>query len=179
MRIILKFILAFRRIRRRAKMILYRPLFCSHGKNFVFDPDAHYTFNTISVGNNVFIGPRAYLNSTHSTIDLGDGVMIGPEVMMVGGNHRYSVLGVPMHLIHEKTDGDDGPITIGSDVWIGARATILKDVTVGEGAIVAAGAVVTRDVPPYSIVAGVPARVVKMRFSEEDLKRHLELLKVV
>lgn len=60
-----------------------------------------------------------------------------------------------------------GDIVIGNDVWIGANAIVLSGVTVGDGSIVAAGAVVTKDVPPYSIVAGNPAKVVKYRFSEE------------
>lgn len=157
-------------------MILLRPHFKSTGRNFRFDPDGHYTYATITVGNNVFIGPRPYLNSPQSSIELGDGVMIGPEVMMIGGDHRFNVVGMPMHMVHEKTALDDLPIVVGRDVWIGARATILKNVTIGEGAIVAAGAVVTRDVPPYSIVGGVPARVIKMRFNALDLEKHLKTL---
>lgn len=60
------------------------------------------------------------------------------------------------------------PVTIGDDVWIGARAVILPGVTIGECSVVAAGAVVNRDVPPYTVVAGVPAKVIKY-FSKEEL----------
>ena len=66
-------------------------------------------------------------------------------------------------------------ITIGNDVWIGARAVILDGITIGDGAIVGACAVVTRDVPPYSVVAGVPARVIRYRFSEKKIRTLLEL----
>lgn len=67
------------------------------------------------------------------------------------------------------------PIEIGNDVWIGANSTILRGVKVGDGAVIAANAVVTRDVLPYAIVAGVPARVVKFRFPNEVIDRLLEL----
>lgn len=67
------------------------------------------------------------------------------------------------------------PVSIGNDVWIGCNSTILRGVSVGNGAIVAANAVVTKDVPPYSIVAGVPARVIKYRFSQEIIDRLLSL----
>lgn len=68
-----------------------------------------------------------------------------------------------------------GPARIGNDVWIGANATILRGVSIGDGAIVAAGAVVTADVPPYAVVGGVPARVIKMRFDPALVEELLEL----
>ena len=77
----------------------------------------------------------------------------------------------------EKRPEDDRDIVIESDVWVGANSTILRGVTVGEGSVIAAGAVVTKDVPPYSIVGGVPARVLKMRFDEETQKEHIAMLK--
>jgi acetyltransferase-like isoleucine patch superfamily enzyme len=67
------------------------------------------------------------------------------------------------------------PVIIGNDVWIGARVTILRNVRIGDGAIIAAGAVVHRDVPPYTIVGGVPAKPIRLRFPEEDVKRLLKL----
>lgn len=63
------------------------------------------------------------------------------------------------------------PVTIGNDVWIGTRAMVLGGVTIGDGAIIGAGAIVTKDVPPFAIVAGVPARIVRYRFSEEIIAR--------
>lgn len=68
-----------------------------------------------------------------------------------------------------------GGITVGNDVWIGARAIILSGVTIGDGAIVAAGAVVTRDVPPYAIVGGNPARIIRKRFTDEQIGALLDL----
>lgn len=159
--------LAARKVRRRLLMLLLRPCFRRVGRNFRFDPDGHYTFATISVGDDVFVGPGAYLNSPLSTISIGDGVMIGPDVMMIGGNHNISEAGVPMCEVHHKRPTDDQPIRVESDVWIGARVTILKNVVIGRGSVIAAGSVVTRDVPPFVIAAGVPARVIRARFGEE------------
>lgn len=66
---------------------------------------------------------------------------------------------------------ENPPVVIGNDVWVGAKAVVLSGVTIGDGAVVAAGAVVTKDVPPYAIVGGVPARVIKFRFSEDMIQR--------
>lgn len=71
-----------------------------------------------------------------------------------------------------KDPDNDQDVIIEGDNWIGMNTTILKGVTIGRGCIVAAGAIVTKSTPPYSIVAGVPAKVIKMRFSEEDIIRH-------
>jgi virginiamycin A acetyltransferase len=68
-----------------------------------------------------------------------------------------------------------GPITVGNDVWLGTECLVMPGVTIGHGAIIGARAVVTRDVPPYAMVAGNPARVMKMRFSAPDIDRLLEI----
>ena len=69
----------------------------------------------------------------------------------------------------------DKKCVIGNDVWVGCNVVIMNNVTIGDGAIIAAGSVVTKDVPPYSIVAGVPAKVVKYRFTEAEIEKLLEL----
>ena len=109
-------------------------------------------------GKNIKIGKDVFVNSgccfqDQGGVTLGDGCLVGHNVVFAT-------------LDHDKRPGRRGdmtaaPIVVGKDVWIGAHATILKGVTIGDGAIVAAGAVVTRDVPPNTIAAGVPARVVK------------------
>jgi virginiamycin A acetyltransferase len=76
---------------------------------------------------------------------------------------------------HSTTQISKGPIRVGHDVWIGAGAQILSGVTVGDGAIIGAGAVVTRDVPPYAVVCGVPACVIRYRFSSDTIHKLLEL----
>jgi virginiamycin A acetyltransferase len=110
---------------------------------------------------------------------------IAEQLLVTGLNHPTK-LGTTHPILFVKDSGfipeDDvppesnGPVTIGNDCWIGARVTILPRVHIGDGAIVAAGAVVTKDVAPYSIVGGVPARVMGRRFSEEDAAK-LQALK--
>lgn len=126
----------------------------------------------------VTIGSRTYLGASHlvchSRIDIGDDVIVSWGVTIVDHNSH------PLQWRHRKEDVLrwaagvkvwDGvkvaAVTIGSRVWIGFGATILKGVNVGEGAIVAAGAVVTRDVPPYCIVGGNPARVIRELSDDE------------
>lgn len=92
-------------------------------------------------------------------IRIGNDVRIASHVMMIGANHRFDDVNKPI----AKQGVERRPIVIEDDVWIAGRVNIVAGVTVGRGAVVAAGAVVTKDVPPYSVVAGVPARVIKMR----------------
>ena len=72
-------------------------------------------------------------------------------------------------------DGVKGDTRIGNDVWIGEKATIMPGVTVGDGAVIAAHAVVTKDVPAYAVVGGNPARTIRMRFSDDAIRRLLEI----
>jgi acetyltransferase-like isoleucine patch superfamily enzyme len=89
--------------------------------------------------------------------------MFGPNVTLITGDHRIDILGKYMIDVTEaeKLPENDAPIVFEGDNWVGANSTILKGVTIGKGAIVATRAVVTKDVPPYTIVAGNPAKVVK------------------
>jgi acetyltransferase-like isoleucine patch superfamily enzyme len=164
----------FRRAMRRTRMHILRPLFGSYGKNFWFDPDGQYSFQNIDIGDNVSLGLRPTLIAAHSFIRIGNNVMFGPEVTIRGGNHRTDIIGRFMTAVgpQEKRSIDDQGVIIEDDVWIGTRAIILHGVLIGRGAIVAAGAVVTKDVPPYAIVGGMPARVIKFRWDVDNIIRH-------
>jgi acetyltransferase-like isoleucine patch superfamily enzyme len=153
-------------------MILLRRLFCRRGRNLKFDPDSYFSFSRISLGDDVFIGLGATFSATMSSIQIGHKVMFGPHVTIMAGDHNTSVLGQFMADVKDKRPEDDLPVVIDDDVWIGAGATVLKGVHIGRGSIVAAGAVVVKDVPAYAVVGGVPARVLKWRWSLEETLRH-------
>lgn len=109
-------------------------------------------------GKNITLGKNVFINACccfqdQGGITIGDGTLIGHGVVLATVNHGFSPQG--------RGDNYPAPIIIGKNVWIGSHATILPGVTVGDGAIVAAGAVVTRDVPTNMIVGGVPARILK------------------
>ena len=78
----------------------------------------------------------------------------------------------------EKLTENDAPVIIEDDVWTGANVTILKGVTIGRGSVIAAGAVVTKSFPPYSIIGGVPAKLLKMRFTPDEIEKHERLLSI-
>lgn len=160
------------------KMYFLRLAFKKYGKNFRSDPDGAYSFQTIEVGDNVNLGYRPILLAPRSGIKIGNNVMFGPEVTIRGGNHRIDLVGRTMISIRneEKRPEDNLGVTIEDDVWIGTRAIILHGVTIGRGAVVAAGAVVNKSVLPYAIVAGVPARVLKFRFDLETILAHEKIV---
>lgn len=114
----------------------------------------------ITIGERVALNAYVELNAgIRGEIDIADNVLVGPNVIMRTSDHAFGRTDVPIW-----TQGhESGRISIEADVWIGAAAIILRNVTIGRGAIVAAGAVVTKDVESFCIVGGVPARVIKRR----------------
>ena len=133
-------------------------------------------YKNISFGNHIYIGPKAVFLAAKAKISIGDYVMFGPEVMIITGNHRVDVLGEYMYNVHEKLPENDQDVVVEKDCWIGARSIILKGVTIGEGSVVAAGAVVLKDVPPYSIY--ISKDKILPRFTEEGLVLHKEKLQL-
>lgn len=109
-------------------------------------------------GKNLTIGRRVFINSgckiqDQGGVTIGDDVLIGHDVVIATLNHAFDP--------DRRGDLVPAPVTIADKVWIGAHATVLPGVTIGEGAIVAAGAVVTKDVAPGTVVGGVPAKFIK------------------
>ena len=101
---------------------------------------------------------------------------IAPDVTIVTNSHR-STVGIPQVILGASHINDkSADVIIGEDVWVGTRVTILAGVTLGRGCIVAANALVTKPVPPYALVAGIPARIIGVKFSLEDIERHEETL---
>ena len=92
--------------------------------------------------------------------------MMGPRVTIITGDHRIDIKGKCMAEVsdEEKLPENDKDVVIEDDVWVGANVTILKGVRISTGSVIAAGAVVVKDVPSYSIVGGTPAKIIKKRF---------------
>ncbi len=118
---------------------LFPPFYADFGKNIAF-------------GKDVFINSGCHFQD-QGGITIGDGALIGHNVVLATVNHDLDP--------KNNRRNHYAPITIGNHVWIGSNATILPGVTIGEWSVVAAGAVVTKDVPPYCVVGGVPARIIK------------------
>lgn len=145
--------------------------FAKCGKNVAIARKTSFSgIKNIYVGNRVSMGQGMLVLTTRAKVYIGDNVMFGPNVTIISGDHRIDRTDKPMILIkdEEKLPENDKDIVFEGDNWIGANAIILKGVTIGVGAVVAAGAVVTSDVSPYSIVGGVPARLIKKRVEEQE-----------
>lgn len=121
-----------------------------HGANF-------YTGWEIEIGDDSSLGVDCIVPYD---LKVGKDVMMGPHVIIVGENHRFERTDVPMRL---QGFAEFKPVRIEDDVWIGARAMIMPGITIGHGAIIGAGAVVTKDVPPWAICVGNPGRVIRYR----------------
>lgn len=118
----------------------------------------------VSLGIRIAIGDRVHISyGTHfniqSSIEIGDDVMVGSGCKFIDHNHGLAINSGPMSLQSISSS----PIRIGSDVWIGAASIVLKGVSIGNGSVIGAGSVVTRNVPPMQIWAGNPARLIKHR----------------
>lgn len=176
MKLIAIFITLFVKAFNRLLMYIFKSQFKSCGRNVLFHPWDDFTYENMSIGSDVQISKGAKFSCSESSITIKSKVMFGPNVTIMAGDHNVSVIGKYMIDIDEKLPGNDLPVVIEEDVWIGTGAIILKGVRVGRGSIVAAGAIVTKDVPAYSIVAGAPAKVLKMRMSHADIKLHEDRL---
>lgn len=113
--------------------------------------------SSAELGDNSGIGIRAQING--KTI-IGKNVMMGPDVCIYARNHAFDRVDIPMSL---QGFAPEKPVVIEDDVWIGGRVIILPGVRIGTGAVIGAGAVVTKNVPDYAVVGGNPARILKMR----------------
>lgn len=112
----------------------------------------------IDIGVNVYIGPYCVLYG-HGGLAIGRDTMIGAHTVIIPANHGFARIDIPMAAQPVTREG----ITIGDDVWIGSGCRILDGVRIGRGAVIGAGSVVTKDIEPYGIAYGVPARAVRNR----------------
>ncbi len=136
-----------------------RLMLASCGKDVNIEKNALFS-KKVRLGDYSGIGVNAKI---YGTCIIGDYVMMGEDCTIITRNHRFERLNTPM--MYQGFE-EEKPVIIGDDVWIGDRVTILPGVKIGKGSIIAAGAVVTHDVPEYSIVGGVPARIIKSRATD-------------
>lgn len=143
---------------RKIRSLVAGGCFDGHGKNINVEKGADF-----GKGEGIIIGDNSGLGvncDVRGPLDIGENVMMGPDVCIMTAVHNTERTDIPMcqqgHLPQKR-------VRIGNDVWIGARVIILPGVTVGSGSIIGAGAVVTKDVPEFAVVAGVPAKILKYR----------------
>lgn len=158
--------------------IFYKRMMKTCGKSVYIRPlssDFKGLWN-LSIGDSSSIPKHSTIYCTEAPLTIGKKVIFGPRPTIITGDHRTDVIGKFIVDSRIKLPQNDSPITIEDDVWAGANVTILKGVTIGRGSIIAAGAVVTKSCPPYSIIGGVPARVLKFRFSIDQIIEHEKIL---
>ena len=142
------------------RRILAKGFILKSGKNITIEKGASFG-RRISIGDNSGIGINALLDGE---IIIGENVMMGPDVIIYTQNHAFDRMDIPMN---RQGFQNEERVIIGSDVWIGARVIILPGVSIGDGCIIGAGAVVTKDVPNFCIIGGNPARIIKRRTENE------------
>ncbi|AOS44992.1 Streptogramin A acetyltransferase [Lacunisphaera limnophila] len=145
--------------------------FAAVGKQPRIGPRVYVAPDSVRLGDYCFVGHGGYLAGA---IEIGHFVMLAGQVAIVGGDHRIDRPTVPMIF-----SGREAPrrTIIEDDVWIGHGATVMSGIRIGEGSVIAAGAVVTKDVAPYSIMAGVPARFIRARFDPAAQTQHADRLR--
>lgn len=174
---------------------------CSFEKNVIIDSYDQFegmnrlttdvTFLTSSIGYASYIGNRSFIKNTR----IGRYTCIATDVTTIAGGHPTAKF-VSIHPAFYSTRKQSGftyvneekysefnyidsdhkyTVVIGNDVWIGSSTKIMEGVSIGDGAVVAAGAIVTKDVPPYAIVGGVPAKIIKYRFDMETIQKLMKL----
>jgi len=152
----------------KIRSLLWKFLLKSVGKNVIIKGSCKFAHPyNIEIGNNVYISAGVkFLNTEKAGISIGDFVIIGPNAIFLTTKLIYSNWKIPISYgskLHH-------PITVGNDVWFGANSIILPGVYIGRGAIIGAGAVVTKDVPPFTVVGGVPAKFIQYRFDVKLIK---------
>jgi len=158
--------------------IFYKHKMRSCGYNVKIKPSSsvYFGLENLSIGNDVTIPRYAHIFCTEAPLKIGNKVIFGPAPTIVTGNHRTDVVGTFIVDSNKKLPENDKDVIIEDDIWVGANVTILMGVIIGRGSVVAAGAVVNKSCPPYSIIGGVPAKVLKFRFTIDEIIKHEELL---
>ncbi len=160
-----------RALYRRVKMFFFRNFYGLKGVHKTFYMGGKSTLAKDLIADEYsFIGPGCVI---YSKVKIGKYSMLAPEVKIVGGDHFYKNPKKPIIFSGREKELET---IIGEDVWIGYGAFINRGVKIGNGAIVAAYSVVTKDVEAYTIVGGAPAKFIKNRFNEQEIEQHKQML---
>lgn len=158
--------------------------FLISGVNVYDDYENPAQAKNIHIGNGVSLGVGITMFATRAKIYIGDKTFTGPNVTIMTGDHPFDIKGAYMAdnmknklsaAGHDITPYD-ADVRIDEDVWIGCNVTILKGVHIGRGSIIAAGSVVTKSFPPYSIVGGVTSKLLKYRWTIDEIIEHEKML---
>ncbi|MBN1972687.1 MAG: hypothetical protein JW787_03555 [Sedimentisphaerales bacterium] len=148
---------------RPVRRCITRKLFKRAGKNINIEKGAYFGDGSqIEISDNSGIGINCRVCGN---VTIGNNVMMGPDVIILTRKHEFEKTDIPMI---EQGRAPEMPVTIGDDVWIGTRSIILPGVSIGTGAIIGAGSIVTKDVPDYAIACGNPAQVKKYRKDKNE-----------
>ncbi|MGL5459102.1 MAG: CatB-related O-acetyltransferase [Cetobacterium sp.] len=170
-----------KRIKKEIEYLKFKSIWEEKNKHNKIVPQNIFPIEIVKIGKYSY-GPIEVFSwdKEKENLEIGNFVSIASGVKFIlGGNHEvgtFTTYPFKVMCFNEKVEAwTKGPIVIKDDVWMGMDSLILSGVTIGQGAIIAARSVVTKDVPPYSIVAGNPAKVIKYRYSEEIIKEMIEI----
>ena len=163
-------------------MYFFRKTYRKHNShNFTYATNL-FDINHIMVGKYTYGGIKINdWGKNDNKVIIGSYCSIGPNTyFLLGSDHNLNTITTyPLKVKKLKTEEKEaiskGNIELKDDVWVGANVTICSGITIGQGAVIGTGAVVTKDIPPYAIAVGVPAKVIKYRFSEEVITKFLQL----
>jgi maltose O-acetyltransferase len=146
------------------RRFLAKQIFASCGDGVIIKQHAYFgDGRTLRVGHRAQIGTNSRIDHD---VTIGDDVLMGPDVVMISGGHAFETPDIP---INQQGSVERRPIIIGNDVWIGTRVIIMPGVKIGDGSVIGAGSIVTKDVPPYSVAVGAPAKVIRIRGQYETI----------
>lgn len=152
----------------------YKKRFASCGSNVRLKPctSNFKGCENIHIGNNVILARYTTIYSTIAKVYIGNNIVSAPHLSIMSGNHSTNVMGYLLVAEKKGSKMDDQDVIIEDDIWFGINVTVLSGVHIGRGSVFAAGSVVNKSVPAYSIVGGVPAKVLKYRFSVDEIIEH-------
>lgn len=157
----------------------YDDMMTKKGLNVKIKTGSKINYGSFVIGRNSII--NGSIQSKCGKVFLGQFIAGGYNIEFIAGNHLTQLPNLQI-ILQKKIDGgarktylDKGYIDIGNNVWIGDNTVFLKNVTVGDGAIIGSGSVVTHDVPPFAIVAGVPAKIIKYRYTKSVIDQMLDI----